>query len=179
MAVVVIIGAIGAVLLAIAFKMYMGVRTQRSRGVRLVGEVASHGEYVSHGQTMFYPIYTATLHDGKRVEGQAATTMAKTWRSPKVGTKRTIIYRAGEDPPFSELGFVPLLPALIMGALGAAMVIGAIALSFVPPKHVVDHSAADKQDAIDRKRERDEKREQRHEQRDQRRQERDERRANP
>jgi hypothetical protein len=178
MAVVVVIGAVGAVLLAIALKMYMGVRAQRGRGVRLVGEVASHGEYVSHGQTMFYPIYAATLPDGKRVEGQAATTMAKTWRSPKVGSKRTIIYRAGEDPPFSELGFVPLLPALIMGALGAGMMVGAIALAFAQPHHI-DHSAADRQDAIDRKRERDEKREQRREDRDQRRQERDERRATP
>ena len=143
MVAVVVLGVIGLVIVAIALKLYASVRTQRGRGVRVVAEVVRHDEYTSHGQTMFYPIYAATL-DGKRVEGQAATTMAKTWPSPKRGAKRTIIYRAGEDPPFSELGFVPLLPALIMGVLGAALLTVAIGIAMVSPsdRHIEHKRAA-------------------------------------
>jgi len=93
------------------------VRSDVSRGTRVMGEVTGFGSYVSRGQTMYYAHYRVVLGDGRSVTGRSA--MAKNWQSPSVGTKVPLVYR-GDRPeqPLGEMGFAQYLLTIIMFGVG-------------------------------------------------------------
>ncbi len=122
-------GGAALLLFVIAAAMTARVVRERSGGERVVGEVIKHGTYTSHGQGMYFPIYRATLPDGRVVEGSATTAMATTWPSPQLGARRGLVHHAGKEPAFSQLSVTPFVPAMILAVFGAGLATFAIVIA--------------------------------------------------
>jgi len=129
MNVVALFGLIGLVMGAVAAKMFASARQQRTRGVRVVGEVIRHGEYTSGGQTMYVPIFKVVLAGGAMVESEAAPQIATTSQRPPIGTKRDLVYHGAMKPVFTRLDSTSLAPALIAGVIGAGFAVAAVAIA--------------------------------------------------
>ena len=126
------------------WRFYRAVASERTNGTRVTGEVIGHGDYVSHGRTMYFPIYRVTLADGRTIESEATTAMAATWKSPKVGVRRPLVYHEGMKPAFSQLSWLPYLPAMIMAALGAGFAAVTVIVALVSSSsHDTDRSSRD------------------------------------
>ena len=127
---VITFGVVSVFLIGLAALIARPVFAARRGARRVVGECIRHGDYISHGQTMYYPIFRVVLPDGRTIEHETRTALAKNWKSPKVGTKRPLLYRAGvgDENGLEMMGLMPFLPSIILVVAGLGFAMAALGI---------------------------------------------------
>ena len=120
------LGLPAALLLVIATAL---LQRARRPFVRVPAEVIGFAEGRMQGRTMFAPIYRATLSDGRTLESQRG--VSRSSKTPPVGTRVTLRYRAGDASPLSSDGFLPYLAPAILFGVGVPLGVAALLVALV------------------------------------------------
>ena len=109
----------------IAGVMLARIRKDAKVGVRVVGEVTGFGDFSNNGRIMYVAHYQAVV-DGRTVTGASST--GRSWKSPAVGTRVPLYYRAddAEEPLHAGGAGRYLLPAILI-AVGTPFAMIAVA----------------------------------------------------
>lgn len=133
MVVVLVLGVLALGFLFTGAYTALAARKRATSGVAVTATVIDFSHYVSSGRPMYSPIFSAVV-DGREVRG--STSLAKSWKSPPVGTQvRARFHPEEPDLPLSVPSFSDYVPSLVFFALGALFsTIVAVAL-LSPSKH--------------------------------------------
>ena len=120
MAPAVVFSFVGVLMFVIALVAFVKAQGATSGGVTVPGRVVDHESYRGNrGRTMYTAVFEATI-DGRTVK--CRSNIGKSWRGPAVGTPVSLVWvpRTGT---LLEGGVAPYLVAIIVGAIGAGMLL--------------------------------------------------------
>jgi hypothetical protein len=115
-----VMGLTGLVLWAVATGMVVRARGG-GPGVRVWGQVSSHGSYHHHGQLMQFARYSAVI-DGRQLSCDSSS--AGNWSPPPIGTPVQLLYVPGDPQnPLRETGVTgSMVAAIVLYGVGALLV---------------------------------------------------------